>query len=253
MALIFIDLDNTLLYNGKPAPKAILTVELLKENNHQVVIATGRNPNLIYGVDKVFGIDSLVLANGSYVKIAGKVIKEKYIDNSVVKRMMDLADEMKFDFVIEYFDEYISYRKDTEASDKFSKMYNLEIARLDRNFYPDRKVFAMVMFEKTVVDKIKTLFPELQFNQSSHFGFDINPSGKLKAEGIKTVIEYLNYDSDEIYAIGDNFNDITMLEAVKHGIAMGNATEELKKVASYVTTDVCDAGVYNAMKYYKLI
>jgi hydroxymethylpyrimidine pyrophosphatase-like HAD family hydrolase len=44
-----------------------------------------------------------------------------------------------------------------------------------------------------------------------------------------------------------------MLEAVKHGIAMGNATEELKKVASYVTTDVCDAGVYNAMKYYKLI
>lgn len=253
MALIFIDLDNTLLYNGKPAPNTVSTIKMLKDNNHQVVIATGRNPNLIYGVDKVFGIDNLVLANGSYVKINGKTIREKYIDNSVIKRMMDLADEMKFDFVIEYFDEYISYRKDTEAADTFSKMYNLEIARLDSNFYPERKVFAMVLFEKHVVEKIQGLFPELQFNQSSHFGFDVNPSGKLKAEGIKTVIEYLKYDSDDIYAIGDNFNDITMLEAVKHGIAMGNATEELKKIANYVTTDVCDDGVYKAMKHYKLI
>jgi len=253
MALIFLDLDNTMLFEGRPAKGVINTIELLKKNNHIVCIATGRNPNLIYGLDKELGISNLILANGGYVYIEGKTIRENYIDNKVVKRMMEFADEMKFDVVIEYFDEYISYRKDTDASDKFSRNYRLHIARLDHKFYSDRKVFAMVIFDDKVVNQIAKKFPELQFNKSSEYGYDINPAGNLKAGGVQAVIDYYNYDEFDCYAAGDSFNDISMLKLVKHGIAMGNATEELKKVAEFITTDVNDNGIYNAMKHYKLI
>jgi Cof subfamily protein (haloacid dehalogenase superfamily) len=253
MALIFLDLDNTVLYQGKPAKGIIETINLLKQNNHIVVIATGRNPNLIYGVDKLLGIENMVLANGGFVIFDNKIIRENYIDNQVVKRMMDCADKEGFDLVVEYLDEYISYRKDTNASDEFSKNYNLHKAVLDHTFYPKRKVFAMLVFKDEVVEKISHLFPELQFNRSSHYGYDINPSGELKAEGIRKVIDYLNYPKDQIYAVGDSFNDMTMLKAVKHGIAMGNAVEPLKEIAEYVTTDVNDFGVHNAMKHYGLI
>ncbi|MDY0024220.1 MAG: Cof-type HAD-IIB family hydrolase [Candidatus Izemoplasmatales bacterium] len=253
MALIFLDLDNTVLYQGKPAKGVKETIDLLKKNNHIVVIATGRNPNLIYGIDQELGIENMVMANGGIVIFDNKIIRENYIDNSVVKRMMDVADEEKFDLVIEYLDEYVSYRKDTSASDDFSRNYNLSIARLDHKFYPNRYVFAMLVFSDDVVKKISPLFPELQFNKSSHYGYDVNPSGGLKADGIKAVIDYLKYPLDDIYAIGDNFNDILMIKSVKHGIAMGNAVDELKQAAEFVTSDVLDNGIYNAMKHYNLI
>ncbi len=253
MALIFMDLDNTVLYQGKPAQGVKETIDLLKKNNHIVVIATGRNPNLIYGIDQQLGIENMVMANGGIVIFDNKIIRENYIDNSVVKRMMEKADEEKFDLVVEYLDEYISYRKDTSASDDFSKNYNLSIARLDHTFYPKRYVFAMLVFKDEVVKKIASSFPELQFNKSSQYGYDVNPSGNLKADGIKAVIDYLSYPMEDVYAIGDNFNDITMIKSVKHGIAMGNAVKELKDVAEFVTTNVNDFGIYNAMKHYNLL
>jgi Cof subfamily protein (haloacid dehalogenase superfamily) len=253
MALIFIDLDGTLLHNGKPAEGAKETVDLLKKNNHTIVIATGRNPNLLYGIDKELGIENMVLANGGYIVYKNKVVMEKYIDKETVKRMMSLADQEKFDLVIEYHDGYVSYRKDTSVSDQFSEIFMIEKAKLDRTIYPNRNVFAMLIFDDLTIVKIKDQFPELQFNKSNQFGYDINPKGDLKAEGVKTLVDYLKYPEDEVYAIGDGFNDILMLKAVKHSIAMGNAFPEVKEVAEFVTTDVLDLGVYKAMKHYKLI
>ncbi len=253
MALIFIDLDGTILHNGKIASMAKETINLLKANNHIVAIATGRNPNLLYGVDKELGIDNLVLANGGCVIYQSEIISEKYIAAETVQKMMNLADQEKFDLVVEYHDKYVSYRKDTSASDDFSEIFNIQKAELDSTFYPDRNVYAMLIFEDDVVKRIKNKFPELQFNKSNRFGYDINPKGDLKAEGVRTLVNYLQYPEDEVYAIGDGFNDILMLKSVKHGIAMGNAFPEVKEVAEYVTTDVLNSGVYYAMKHYKLI
>ena len=43
-----------------------------------------------------------------------------------------------------------------------------------------------------------------------------------------------------------------MVEAVAHGVAMGNAVDELKAVAEYVTTDIHDDGVANGLAHYGL-
>jgi len=253
MALIFFDLDGTTLYEGKPAPRVLESMELLRKNNHIIAIATGRSPILLYDKDKDLNTDYLVLSNGYYVTHKGKVIFEKYIPNESVKRFMDYADKHKADLVIEYKDRYVSYKKDTDVADRFSDLFAIDKPKLDSKFYPEENVFAMVVFETEDVEAMKEAFPELQFNLSNALGYDVNIKGDMKAEGINALIKYLDYPEDEVYAIGDGHNDISMIKAVKHGIAMGNATKELKAVAEYVTTSVNDAGVYNAMKHYKLI
>ena len=44
-------------------------------------------------------------------------------------------------------------------------------------------------------------------------------------------------DAEEIIAIGDSYNDITMIQAAGLGVAMGNAVETVKEIANYITED----------------
>lgn len=59
--------------------------------------------------------------------------------------------------------------------------------------------------------------------------------------------------TDDCYAFGDSNNDISMFQAAGHGIAMGNACDELKNIADHVTTSVNDDGIYRGFEYYDLI
>lgn len=253
MALIFFDLDGTILINGNIVAGIKETFDLLRSKGHVLAIATGRNPNLVKGIDTALEIKHLVLANGSYVSSNGKVIHENYISHDDLKKMMSLSDHHRFDLTIEYIDAYVNYRQDTDASEKFSKHFDLPLASYDREYYPNRDVFALVMYKDEDVNKIKDEFPALQFNKAAGMAYDINPAGDLKAEGVLALIKYLGFDIKDTYAFGDNYNDITMIKAVGYGIAMGNAVDDLKKVSSYVTDDVDKQGIEKALYHFGLL
>ena len=74
-----------------------------------------------------------------------------------------------------------------------------------------------------------------------------------KADALRHVAQRLQVDIDHTYAFGDGFNDISMLKAAGHGIAMGNGQEKTKKAAEYVTKNIDEDGVYHALKHYRLI
>ena len=253
MALIFIDLDGTTLDSGIPAKGVIDSIKKLRDNGHIVSIATGRSPAVLYDKHKELGVDYLVLANGSYVSYKDKIIYEKSFPNEVIKRLMKYADEYKIDLVFEYLDAYVAYRKDSEIVDKFSEIFNIEKPIIDHSFYPNKHIYASLVFDHDRISDMENKFPELVFHLSNAYGYDINLKGDLKAHGVKKLIQYLNYSVDETYAIGDSHNDISMLKAVKHGIAMGNAVKELKEIAEFITTNVDDYGIKKALEHYKLI
>ena len=58
---------------------------------------------------------------------------------------------------------------------------------------------------------------------------------------------------DNVYAFGDAANDITLIKNAGVGIALGNAIQEVKDVADYVTSHVGDNGIYNALKKFGFI
>jgi Cof subfamily protein (haloacid dehalogenase superfamily) len=93
----------------------------------------------------------------------------------------------------------------------------------------------------------------LEISSSLNFlNLEISPSGVSKASALLKLSEKLDIPISEIAAIGDNYNDSLMLSAAGLGIAMGNAPEEVKKLADVVTTSNHEAGVAAAIRRFLL-
>ena len=86
-----------------------------------------------------------------------------------------------------------------------------------------------------------------------HPSADITVLGVDKGTAIEHVAEKLGVAIEDTYAFGDGVNDVCMLEAAGHGVAMGNAVPETKAAAEYITTSIDQDGVYNGLKHYGLI
>lgn len=71
--------------------------------------------------------------------------------------------------------------------------------------------------------------------------------GTSKATGIDAVCDYYGIDISETMAFGDGGNDMQMLAHAGMGVAMGNASDEVKACADYVTDTVDDDGIAKAI------
>ena len=82
---------------------------------------------------------------------------------------------------------------------------------------------------------------------------DITPAKGNKGVGVEKVLEYYHLKKENAIAFGDGTNDIEMLEAVGTGVAMGNATDDVKAVAGAICGDVAEDGIYHYCKEQGLI
>ena len=69
-----------------------------------------------------------------------------------------------------------------------------------------------------------------------------------KGNALIALVEHLGIGLDDVMAIGDGHNDVSLLSTAGLGIAMGNALDELKEVADHITLDIDDNGVAVAIK-----
>lgn len=70
---------------------------------------------------------------------------------------------------------------------------------------------------------------------SGERNLEILPEGVSKASGLAVLTEKLGIGPEEIVAVGDNYNDAEMLQYAGMGVAMGNAPDDVKRLARYVT------------------
>ncbi len=73
-----------------------------------------------------------------------------------------------------------------------------------------------------------------------------------KSRGIAILCELLEIDSHEVMAIGDEANDFAMIEFAGIGVAMENATSEIKEIAQFITKNNDDHGVAHAIQKFAL-
>jgi hydroxymethylpyrimidine pyrophosphatase-like HAD family hydrolase len=98
----------------------------------------------------------------------------------------------------------------------------------------------------------RAAFPDLQHGTwggrgaEALFG-DIGPSGITKAHAVDALLEHLRADRADTIAFGDATVDIPMFDACAVGVAMGNASDDLKAIATLVTDDVEDHGLARAL------
>ena len=82
---------------------------------------------------------------------------------------------------------------------------------------------------------------------------DISDGSVMKSDGIRKVLEYTGIKTEDAVGIGDSGIDIDMIEFCGIGIAMGNAEEEVKQIADWVTSDIDDDGILHAFEYVGVI
>ncbi|WAM32146.1 Cof-type HAD-IIB family hydrolase [Caldicellulosiruptor naganoensis] len=249
--LVATDLDDSLLSKDLKIPeKNLKAIEFLKQNNVILILASGRPypsvKKIAYDLDNFYPIityqGALVYDPKTDQKLYGCEIQP---DDA--KDLIRLAKEENIHVHI-YIDNIWYIEGFNEKVEYYRNLTGLEPVRVD-NFleFVDRPVTKVLFFDeherlKKLRDNLPSEFLKkfnIMFSKPFFLEFtDINVS---KGNALKFLAEYYNIKKEEIMAIGDGDNDISMIEYAGIGVAVENATEKLKQVADFVTLS-CDEG-----------
>ena len=115
----------------------------------------------------------------------------------------------------------------------------------------------MIIYEPPTCEEMERelgkMFPALNVVRSASYLLEIMDKSVSKAVGIKILLSHYNFGVDDAVAFGDNYNDIEMLEYIPRSVAMGNAPDAVKKIASTVTDTNANSGIYTYLVKEKII
>lgn len=258
-SIISFDLDMTLLdhKNWGIPDSAMKAIELLRERENRIIIATGRdmdNANSVPYRDQIQP-DAIIHLNGTKITVGGDIIFEHQFEKGLLERLLTYAEQNHHSvgLTVDGKDYYI-------CPDHITR-HDMNLWGMSDRHYQDPwklmnekvRTLAYIGDEDGCRD-LESHFPELKFPMfAGKQGADIIEQGWSKADGLRHLCDYFGTDIRHTIAFGDSMNDSEILETANIGIAMGNAIEELKKVADYVTTSIEDDGVWNACRHFRLI
>lgn len=94
-------------------------------------------------------------------------------------------------------------------------------------------------------------YPGVYFVETNTMYYEIMPEGVSKGQALRELCHYLKLPLENTIAIGDYFNDIELLQAAGHSVAVSNAPGEVQLVADEITSSCMDGGVAEVL--YRLI
>ena len=250
--IIFFDIDRTLYDpNTKSIPKS--TIEALKKLDKQpdveIAIATGRAFYMLHIIEEIKQyVDIYILINGQIIIKDNKTIFRNPLSEEEVSKIVELFEDnaLKYGFLGEHTE---TLNIVDEKGKRAFELASMNVPRVDPHFYKSNRIYQMWAFcEQDKHDKYLKALDDLNVVPWLGDGFDVLSKGMNKKEGIKKILDILDIPLENAYAFGDGENDIEMLEYIPHSVAMGNASENAKKVAEYVTTSIDNDGVYEGLK-----
>jgi len=260
MKVAFFDIDGTLWDNKFMIPDSTkVAIRQFRKNGNMAFICSGRaRGNIIAKELYDIGFDGVVAACGNHVELNGEVLYEKLLSDEQVKKCIDVSCRYGMPIVLEGPKTHWISEKGFENDPYIDYLYEMlgDNSKTLKGYEEGMRVnkFSADVWKGTDYDGIKNELKEfMDFIEHEGVVVEFIPKGTSKASGIKRLCQYLKVDIDDTYAFGDSINDKDMLEFVGHGICMGNGTEAARSVAEYITTDINDNGIYNAMLHYQLI
>ena len=260
---IFFDIDGTLIdcINGHIdlSHQVKQAIRRLQQEGHYAFIATGRPYAFLSEAILSFGFDGYILTNGAQVMIGNETIYKEPLDPTFVKNATAEFEQRQIQYMLQS-DRY-SYMKD-EYKEYYQFFDNIGVSR---NYLVSDYQLEDVQTQKIellcpndeAMDHCLSLVeqnPEYDYVHSiSERMFELYSKKNTKATGILTALKHLGIPVEQSYAFGDGKNDIEMLSTVGCGIAMGNASDEVKSYAHQVTDSVLEDGVATGIEKYILI
>jgi HAD-superfamily hydrolase, subfamily IIB len=258
--IAFFDIDGTLASNINKNPNtldrvpksALKTLKQLKENGITPVVATGRGRVGVSPFIKELGLDSFISANGQSLIYKNQEIYKKYIDPTIVKEALNQLIEIN-DITIGLETSIGRVLCRTNEKSGLPNLPFVESIEDCLNQAINYNVYQLSLYGENLKNKVPRNISDLEAIVVAPTAMNILPKNVSKALGIEKMLEILGLSRMEAIAFGDEENDLEMFKAVDYSVAMGNANSELKKIASFVTSDVDDDGIYKACIHFDLI
>ncbi|MED9899909.1 MAG: HAD family hydrolase [Bacteroidales bacterium] len=249
---IFSDLDGTLVSfkTHKVPESAKQAIEEARRKGVKFFISTGR-PYTDLKVAEDLPYDGVVALNGAECRWRdGRLVEEHYLDYEDFKKMMKFSDEYGFAVCLELNDGFFVNKITPEVIGLATKIdHELPIVcDIDAKFREKGCGQLAVYFNEDLQNKLMPELPGLIASRWMPIFADISVRGVTKASGISAFAKEMGISIEETISFGDGGNDIPMIEAAGLGIAMGNASDDVKAAADYITASVDDDGFAAALR-----
>lgn len=260
--IVFFDIDGTLVSESAPhiAPEsAVRAIRIARENGHLMYINTGRTMNNVDQYIRDIGFDGYVCGCGTYIEAGGEVLFYRTVPKDTCLEIASLMRKCDMSPVYERTDSFFHDDKCRELGGlkwlkevlkNEGKDFSRDISEEDFGF---DKLVAWYD-EKSDLELFKKgVEKDFDFIDRGRGFCELAVKGFSKATGIESVCKHHNVPVGETIAVGDSLNDLPMLQAAAHSVAMGKSHEGILKMAEFVTTPVMEDGIEHALRHYGLI
>lgn len=256
---LFFDIDGTLVsFRTHKIPQSTVdALEDAKRNGVAVYISTGRPIMLINNLGQIEHlIDGYITTNGARCFVGNHTVCLHPILRADVDEVVADADRNDYSVIVVGERHLVVYHPTDIVRKVFVEglgVVNLDFGtRLDD--LKNEEVLQLTPFCSAEQEADLMLRLSNCTSGRWHPAFTDITSGEAdKGKGLQVMAEYLGLDISETMAFGDGGNDISIIREAGIGVAMGNANEELKAMADYVTSSVDEDGVKNALVHFAII
>ena len=245
---IFFDIDGTLTDQnpgGKILDSTFYALDQLRKNGHFVCIATGRAQWMAMEFSKISGIDNMVTDGGNGLTVNGKIQYIKPLDFQQANQVIDECIQYHDPFAVSLANENVLYSNQKDILN--CHMHTKVIVDENINFHQVNAIYKIFIY---LTKQQQQLLHLGNLDHMRYFDDEliIEPTDKYK--GILEMVKIQGGNEKDIVVFGDGHNDLSMVKQAPIGIAMGNANDELKDIATFVTKRNDDDGIAYACQYF---
>ncbi|MCC8457496.1 MULTISPECIES: pyridoxal phosphatase [Photorhabdus] len=268
--IIALDLDGTLLDPQKNIlPESLIVLNEARKAGIKVLIATGRHHVAIHPFYQALQLDTpAICCNGTYLydyhekkvlasdplssQEAIKVLS--HLKNTDIHRLMYVDDAMLYE------EPYDTVVRTIKWSETLPESQRPTMRHVNSFQHAIDEVQSIWKFATSSPDLIKLREVTAQIENDTGLScewswfdqVDISKRGNSKGMRLQQWVESQGMRMKDVIAFGDNFNDLSMLEAAGLGVAMGNSVDAIKERADLVTLDNTQPGIAEVIRKYVL-
>lgn len=285
---IAIDIDGTLLNsNGELTERTKEIIKKVVDKNVRVVLTSGRVTNSVKAIASQINADRYMICdNGAsiYDVLENKTIWSREIEKSIVLDLVKVCLENNIYYMVFTDKEIIVkdlrhmalafYKQRHNCNDEATGITQIKYAGIDYIEKIDKPIRRIVVCDEdrviynSIVNKLKS-FDEVDLLAAPHVSnkiirdengesiisysyAEILPKNVNKWIAIQELLKNINIKENEVIAIGDNFNDISMIQNAGLGVAMNNGAPIAKEVATVIAPSNDEDGVALILERYIL-
>ncbi|MCK8059171.1 MULTISPECIES: sugar-phosphatase [unclassified Fusibacter] len=263
--LIALDMDGTLLNEDKNISKMTLdAIEALKAIGKKVVLATGRPlhgiKRYIDELDLLDEHDYVVTYNGALVQSTkgDHVLLDVPLDLDAFKELFALSQELGV-HIHALTENSVITPKNNAYTEIESQINQIPIIEMPVGEVSENTLIVKVMFvdKPEILEDAISRLPQWVKDKytvvrSAPFFLEFLDPRVNKGAGVHAIATKLGLKQSQVICVGDQGNDLAMIEYAQLGVAMKNATDDLKAAADYVTLSNEEDGVAHVIRKFML-